>query len=282
MEFWKKQEGKLIAGVVIVAVLIGTFYFGGNAPGSKGWSVDSPAAAESDEVVSVPVEEEDASSLQNTISTTSDDETGVKTTASSEPLSESQNDVVDPVNEQENSQLSEEPAMEINPETGKDQYHTDPVPEGKPVPVEPQDAEIGEKTYTCMFSISCATILDNMDWLAEEKVELVPTDGWLLPAKLVSFREGESVFDVLLRITQEEKIHMEYTNTPMYNSAYIEGIGNLYEFDCGELSGWMYKVNDWFPNYGCSRYQLQDGDVVEWVYTCDLGKDVGDDYMALN
>ena len=61
----------------------------------------------------------------------------------------------------------------------------------------------------------------------------------------------------------------------MYNSAYIEGINNLYEFDCGELSGWMYKVNGWFPNYGCSRYQLKEGDVIEWVYTCDLGVDVG-------
>ena len=28
---------------------------------------------------------------------------------------------------------------------------------------------------------------------------------------------------------------------------------------CGNGSGWMYQVNDWFPNYGCSRYQLQDG-----------------------
>ena len=62
----------------------------------------------------------------------------------------------------------------------------------------------------------------------------------------------------------------------------IEGIANLYEFDCGELSGWMYKVNDWFPNYGCSRYELKDGDKVEWVYTCDLGKDVGGDYSAQN
>ena len=43
---------------------------------------------------------------------------------------------------------------------------------------------------------------------------------------------------------------------------YIEGINNLYEFDCGEQSGWMYSVNGWFPNYGCSRYQLKDGDVV--------------------
>ena len=49
----------------------------------------------------------------------------------------------------------------------------------------------------------------------------------------------------------------------------------MYEFDCGALSGWMYRVNGWYPNYGCSRYQLKDGDVVEWRYTCDLGNDVG-------
>ncbi len=37
----------------------------------------------------------------------------------------------------------------------------------------------------------------------------------------------------------------------------------------------MYRVNGWFPNYGCSRYAVQAGDVIEWMYTCDLGSDVG-------
>ena len=68
---------------------------------------------------------------------------------------------------------------------------------------------------------------------------------------------------------------MEFSQSPVYETAYIEGIGNLYEFDAGALSGWMYRVNGWFPNYGCSSYQVQDGDVIEWVYTCDLGADVG-------
>ena len=73
---------------------------------------------------------------------------------------------------------------------------------------------------------------------------------------------------------------MEFSETPLYGSTYIEGIGNLYEFDCGALSGWMYRVNGTFPNYGCSSYILSDGDVVEWVYTCDLGKDVGGEYIT--
>ena len=68
----------------------------------------------------------------------------------------------------------------------------------------------------------------------------------------------------------------------MYSSVYVEGISNIYEFDCGELSGWMYKVNGWFPNYGCSRYQLKPGDRVEWVYTCDLGDDVGNRFTEKN
>ena len=115
--------------------------------------------------------------------------------------------------------------------------------------------------------------------LTREKQELVPTDGWLLEPVEVSFSDGESVFDVLLRVCREQKLHMEYSDTPIYNSAYIEGIGNLYEFDVGPLSGWMYKVGDWFPNYGCSNYELKDGDVIQWVYTCDLGADVGDNSM---
>ena len=172
-----------------------------------------------------------------------------------------------------------QPSMEINPDTGTDRFLTNPVPEGKPVPVEPQDVTIGETAYTCTITIRCDTILDNMRLLDPEKVELIPEDGVILAEITATFYEGESVFNVLQRETKRHKIHMEFMNTPIYNSAYIEGIHNLYEFDCGELSGWMYKVNDWFPNYGCSRYQLKDGDVIQWLYTCDLGRDVGDNSM---
>lgn len=177
-------------------------------------------------------------------------------------------------NHEASMEYSEANGMELDPETGKDQYQTDPVPEGKPLPVEPQDAVFSDTVYTCTLSVRCDTILDNMDWLNPEKVELVPEDGVIFPSTQVTFYEGENVFNVLQREMKKAKIHMEFSDTPMYNSAYIEGINNLYEFDCGEQSGWMYSVNGWFPNYGCSRYQLKDGDVVEWVYTCTLGKDV--------
>ncbi len=172
-------------------------------------------------------------------------------------------------------------AAPVQPEDteNKDQYMTDPVPEGKPIPVEPGTSSAGGSA-TCTFSISCATILNNWDDCDESKKPLVPADGVILPTTTVTFTEGESVFDVLQRLCRENGIHMESSWTPMYNSAYVEGINNLYEFDVGSLSGWMYSVNGWFPNYGCSRYALQNGDVVNWVYTCDLGYDVGGGYST--
>ncbi len=164
---------------------------------------------------------------------------------------------------------------------GKDKYNTDPVPEGKPQPVEPEDQDVDKgKTYTCTFSIECSTILNNLNQLDPDKLEMVPSGGVILKKTTVTFYEGESVFDVLQRICKEKGIHLESSWTPIYNSAYIEGIHNLYEFDCGELSGWMYRVNGWYPNYGSSRYQLKDGDTVEWRFTCDLGNDIGGGYAV--
>lgn len=136
------------------------------------------------------------------------------------------------------------------------------------------DIESPEEILTCTIAIRCDTILNNMDSLDEAKHPLIPSDGIILSKREVTFNEGENVFDVLLRETGNNGIHMEFVKSPAYDSAYIEGIHNIYEFDCGELSGWMYNVNGWFPNYGCSSYVLSDGDIIEWVYTCDLGNDV--------
>ena len=129
---------------------------------------------------------------------------------------------------------------------------------------------------TCTITIRCDTILDNLDNLDDGKEAYVPSNGIILATSTVEFEDGETVFDVLNRVCEYAGIPIEYSWTPLYNSYYIEGINNLYEFDCGNESGWMYKVNGWFPNYGCSSYTLSDGDDIVWCYTCNgLGADVG-------
>lgn len=141
-----------------------------------------------------------------------------------------------------------------------------------------QSSQPEEDTLTCTLSVTCKTVLDNLEFLDPAKKNCIGDNGVIYAKKTVSFEEGETVFDVLSREMQKNGIHMESSFNPVYNSRYIKGINNLYEFDCGEGSGWMYRVNGVFPNYGCSQYQVEDGDTIEWLYTCDLGVDLGRNY----
>lgn len=140
--------------------------------------------------------------------------------------------------------------------------------------------DITEDSQTVTISIRCDTILDNWDKLDDslKSDKYVPADGVILPTFRAVLRKGDTVYDIFSRVTRYSKIVTDCVYTVNYSSVYVKGINHLYEFSCGELSGWMYRVNGVFPGYGCSKYVLKDGDVIEWVYTCDLGRDVGGEF----
>lgn len=133
---------------------------------------------------------------------------------------------------------------------------------------------LNENVTECTLSVRCDTILNNMDKFDKSKISIMPKDGIIFPQTKVIFYAGESAFNVLSRELKKHGIHIDFVNATMYNTVYIKGISNLYEHDCGELSGWIYKVNGIVPGYGCSQYILNDGDNIEFVYTCDLGRDI--------
>ncbi len=128
------------------------------------------------------------------------------------------------------------------------------------------------KGNTVTMTIRCDTAVANGMHLESKWAGIVPASGVILPATVFEIEEGDTVLDVLIRTRDKYKLHMEYSGTK--SGAYVEGINNLYEFDGGRWSGWMYCVNGWYPNYGCGVYFLKAGDVVEWNYTCDLGLDL--------
>ncbi|MDE6189548.1 MAG: DUF4430 domain-containing protein [Clostridia bacterium] len=146
--------------------------------------------------------------------------------------------------------------------------------------------DITEDSETVFLSIECSTILNNWNDLdpALRYEKYVPSSGFILEQTEYVLRKGDTVYDILSRAVRYNKIQMEYqgANLSAYGSVYIRGINYLYEFSCGPLSGWMYTVNGVFPNYGCSKYELKDGDVIAWVYTCDLGRDVGCEWLENN
>ena len=127
-------------------------------------------------------------------------------------------------------------------------------------------------------SIDCSVILDNLDKLDEDLKDIVPDDGTILPPTEIVINNESSVFDALREVCRQNRIHFEYTGSD--SDVYIEGIANIYEFSCGPLSGWQYKVNGEFYPLGCNNVKLNEGDIVEFIYTCDLGNDIGNSFTG--
>lgn len=133
------------------------------------------------------------------------------------------------------------------------------------------------KNITVSIEIRCDTLAEDLSKLENPALEAyVPADGTILATTKVTVKEGSTVFDVLNKVCRDKKIHLETSYTPAFGSYYVEGINYLYEFDGGSTSGWEYRVNGWYPNYGSSEYVLKDGDSIVWAYTCNLGQDIGD------
>lgn len=124
----------------------------------------------------------------------------------------------------------------------------------------------------------CSTVLSHMDIIdpAVNPPEVVPEDGVIIARCEVSLPEGATAFDALAAAARKQRVRVDYTGSAY--GTYVRGIGYVTEFGFGELSGWMYTVNGEFPDVSVSDRVLGSGDVVEFRYTCDLGRDVGDDY----
>ena len=103
-------------------------------------------------------------------------------------------------------------------------------------------------------------------------IQVPDEDRYILSPVKVDLEEGDTVLTVLLRATRERKIQMEYSGGK--KNAYVEGIDNLYEFSKGAGSGWMYTVNGAFAGKSCGGVTVKENDIICWIYTLDLGKDI--------
>jgi len=95
----------------------------------------------------------------------------------------------------------------------------------------------------------------------------------ILEKTTVKWEEEDTVIDVLIRVAREENIQLAYRGHG--NTRYVEGIDHLYEFDEGPGSGWVYQVNETFPDRGSGAWPVEPGEHIQWHYSLDMGRDVG-------
>lgn len=132
---------------------------------------------------------------------------------------------------------------------------------------QPENIAESDTTGTVTLSIRCDTVIDN-----DDLPYFIPDDGVILDDAVLDIAQGDTVLSLLNKAAREYQLHVETRGAQ--NASYVASISYLYEFDFGELSGWLYRVNGEIPSLSCSRYTLSDGDRVEWLYTREIGKDL--------
>lgn len=136
--------------------------------------------------------------------------------------------------------------------------------------------DITPDSETVTVSVRCDVLLSPANWdklpPALRSDEFVPPDGVILPDTVYVLRAGDTAFTLLKRAAKHERLQLDYQDV---TGVYIKGINYLYEFSCGPLSGWTYLINGSAVGVGSDECEPKNGDIIEWVYTCDLGRDVG-------
>ena len=251
LQWIKTHKNIIISGGIILVVLIAAFLFGGPIHSTSEPKEDGEASTEAGQEASSETGTSDRSTEASTGEEAKGNSTQTEQTASEEGRNHG--------TEQHPSDAS----------VGSEDRGTEAVPASETT--EAADTETAQAvTFSCTISITCESILDHMDSMEPAKAELVPAGGIILSTTTVTVTEGESAYDVLRRACTNAGIPLDASGSSGYGSAYVRGIQNIYEFDCGSLSGWKYRVNGTVPNYGCSSYILQEGDSIQFYFTTDL------------
>lgn len=115
--------------------------------------------------------------------------------------------------------------------------------------------------------------------------------GTIIPQTKVPFKSSESIAQVTIRLLDHLGIGYTYTGS-LTGNFYLASIksfevdntpyDSMGEFDAGTGSGWMITLNGWFIDKSTAAFTVSNGDVIQWKYTCQYGKDIGDPFYGNN
>jgi uncharacterized repeat protein (TIGR02543 family) len=125
---------------------------------------------------------------------------------------------------------------------------------------ESSDTKPSDPTGSGKIHITFSLKSDTAYWIENQPIEIT---------------EGSTVYHAFVKALKDGFTHVGA------GAGYVRSITNtrtgvkLGEFDKGQNSGWLYKVNGEQPKVGLTYYVLKDGDVVEWFYSTDYTRDDG-------
>ncbi len=133
-----------------------------------------------------------------------------------------------------------------------------------------QNTRPAGRIISCTIEIRCDNATARKDSITNPGIrDAIPDDGTILEVTTYTAVEGFTVYDVLAAVTaMHDPIIPIVANS---DKSYVLSINNLSEKNVGPQSGWTYRVNGVLPMMAANQYKVKDGDVIKWIYVCQMG-----------
>lgn len=133
-----------------------------------------------------------------------------------------------------------------------------------------QNTRPAGRIISCTIEIRCDNATARKDSITNQGIrDSIPDDGTILEVTTYTGKEGFTVYDVLAAVTAaHDPVIPIVANS---DKSYVSSINNLSEKNVGPQSGWTYRVNGVLPMMAANQYTVKDGDVIKWIYVCQLG-----------
>ena len=132
-----------------------------------------------------------------------------------------------------------------------------------------QNTRPAGKVISCTIEIRCDNATARKDTVNPSIASRIPDDGTILEVTTYTAVEGFTVYDVLAAVTaMHDPVIPIVANS---DKSYVSSINNLSEKNVGPQSGWTFRVNGVLPMMAANQYTVKDGDVIKWIYVCQLG-----------
>lgn len=133
-----------------------------------------------------------------------------------------------------------------------------------------QNTRPAGRIISCTIEIRCDNATARKDNITNQGIrDSIPDDGTILEVTTYTGKEGFTVYDVLAAVTAAHNPVIPIVANA--DRSYVSSINNLSEKNVGPTSGWTYRVNGVLPMMAANQYKVKDGDVIKWIYVCQLG-----------
>lgn len=133
-----------------------------------------------------------------------------------------------------------------------------------------QNTRSAGRIISCTIEIRCDNATARKDSITNQGIrDSIPDDGTILEVTTYTGKEGFTVYDVLAAVTAAHNPVIPIVANA--DRSYVSSINNLSEKNVGPTSGWTYRVNGVLPMMAANQYKVKDGDVIKWIYVCQLG-----------